>query len=475
MKLEIALHPKQGEALKALASPDTEILGYGGAKGGGKSHLGRTWQILRRITYPGSKGLTIRKTFPDLERTHIERIKKDFKGVYADYSERKHTFEFSNGSVQEMAYLDHESDVDRYWGAEYDDIFIDEGQQHALKVFQTLRTCLRTTKPDLRVKMLVGFNWGGIGHGWLKQKFWNKVYDEKENPNNFSFLHAKVKDNPSLIDNDPGYIARLEALPEQLRKAYLEGDPNALEGQFFTEFTTALREQPFRIERSAIEGRLYGSLDSGTTHNTSFGLWYLDDNLKMHRLLTYCNNGATIREHAQEIFNRLEAFSWTDGYFPEIVWADPSMWTKVRLNEYSVRSPIDEYIELFRDRGRKTQFQKANNEKVNGCQVMRTLFKVTDNNPQFSYFTGYNASFEEGITAGITDENNAEVYQKMDGDDVIDEARYGMVGCFSVRATLNQRKKNVVEPTHLELLLKNRLPHQRGQKSDWYNGELKVV
>ena len=46
-------------------------------------------------------------------------------------------------------------------------------------------------------------------------------------------------DNTFLMDNDPGYVRTLEALPEIRKRAMLYGDWNSFEGMFFPEFDEA--------------------------------------------------------------------------------------------------------------------------------------------------------------------------------------------------------------------------------------------
>jgi hypothetical protein len=206
--------------------------------------------------------------------------------------------------------------------------------------------------------------------------------------------------------------------------------------------------------------RLYGSLDHGITHNTSFGLWYLDPFGKMHRLMSYLNNGGTTAGHAEEIWNRISSFPFTCGQMPIKIWADPSMWTKQRLNEDTVRSNIDEYIDYFRLKGARTVFEKANNDKINGCAILRQQLADRDGMPNLYYWHGYNATFNEGLTSAQTDPNNRDIYLKLDGDDVADECRYGVLGMYSLNALDNKRK-------HTENLA-DRLNKQI-ETADWYN------
>ena len=65
--INIKLHPRQGEALLSEA---TEIL-YGGAAGGGKSHLMRVMAIIMAVAVAGLQIYIFRRTSPDLIKNHL--------------------------------------------------------------------------------------------------------------------------------------------------------------------------------------------------------------------------------------------------------------------------------------------------------------------------------------------------------------------------------------------------------------------
>lgn len=462
---DIGLFPRQREAFDHLVDPTVSIVLYGGARGGGKSHLARIYQYVRRMQHAGSRGLILRKTLPELIRNHIDNFHRDFRGEFT-YNSQSHRLTFTNGSIIDLAYCDNINDLDRLQGAEYDDIVVDEAQQHTEEVIQKLRACLRTNRTDLKPKMLLTCNPGGIGSAHIKRTY---IDPSKKGvlPPDVRFVQATVDDNPAI---NKEYVEHLEALPEALKQAWRFGNWELFEGQFFSEFGPAMLEMPFKIQQSEMEGRLFGSLDGGTTHPTSFGLWWIGPDNIIHRLFSYCQAGNTHRDHAMEIYNLLESFTPTLGFFPDTIWADPALWTDVKLNEQMVRAPIDEYVEIFKMGHRKTVFTKANNQKDNGCQIMRMLFKGSDGHPGVKYWGGYNASFEQGITTVLTDKNRPEIYAKQEGDDVADEARYGIIGCWSFISTLKQLEKAKHEPTHKELLLSGRLSRQGSSNGkDWYN------
>jgi len=226
IEIEITFNKKQ----EAFLYCDQKYALYGGAKGGGKSFAIRTKQMLRRLKYPGSRGLTLRRTYPELKRTHLNKIIHEWKGLGV-FKQNTNSFHFHNGSVQEFGSCQYERDVQNYQGAEYDDVGIDEATQFTEFMFDTLRTNIRTTRTDLKTQIYLGANPGGIGHGWVKRRF---IIEPRAD--DYAFIPAKVYDNHVLMDADPEYAEQLKTLPEGLRRAFLEGDWDIFEGQVLTEW-----------------------------------------------------------------------------------------------------------------------------------------------------------------------------------------------------------------------------------------------
>jgi phage terminase large subunit len=217
--------------------------GYGGAKGGGKSFAVRAKKLARRSKYAGSKGLTLRRTYPELERTHILQIVTEWAGL-GTWKSKENRFYFWNGSFEEFGHCQYEKDVGKYQGAEYDDIAIDEATQFTEFMIETFRTNMRTTRTDLETQMYLTANPGGVGHGYYKRRFIDNLPGSKWYDKNYTFVPAKVYDNHILMQADPDYVKKLESLPEAQRKAFLEGDWNIFEGQALTEWRPEKHIQP---------------------------------------------------------------------------------------------------------------------------------------------------------------------------------------------------------------------------------------
>ena len=112
---------------------------------------------------------------------------------------------------------------------------MDEATQFTEYQFSVLSACLRGANRFPK-RMYLTCNPGGVGHGWVKRLFIDRRYREHENPEDYTFIPARVYDNRVLMERDPGYAAMLERLDPELRRAWLEGDWDLMAGQYFASF-----------------------------------------------------------------------------------------------------------------------------------------------------------------------------------------------------------------------------------------------
>lgn len=222
-------------------------IAYGGARGGGKSWAMRRKFVLLANRYDGLRLLLLRRTLPELNENHVIPLMKELTG-YAQYNKDQKVIKFPNGSRIKLGYCDAEEDVYQYQGQEYDVIGLEEATHFTESQMQFLTTCNRSTREDFTPRMYYTCNPGGVGHAWVKRLFIDRNYRGTENPKDYVFIPAKLTDNTVLMERDPGYINILENLPDHLRRAHLEGDWDALEGQYFEEFNRELHVcKPFKI------------------------------------------------------------------------------------------------------------------------------------------------------------------------------------------------------------------------------------
>ena len=209
-------------------------IAFGGARGGGKSWAVRVKAVLLAYRYPGIKIMIVRKTYPELRANHINPMKQ-MLGDLAAYKETTKEFSFPNGSLIMFRHCQTESDLDKYQGTETDVLFIDEATQFTEEQFDRFKACVRGVN-DFPKRVYLTCNPGGVGHSFVKRLFVDRQYKENEDPAQFSFIRSLVTDNTALMREDPDYVKQLEALPPKLKKAWLDGDWNIFEGQFFEEF-----------------------------------------------------------------------------------------------------------------------------------------------------------------------------------------------------------------------------------------------
>lgn len=232
-----------------------DVVLYGGAAGGGKSMaiLAEAYACARET--PGSYGILMRRSFPELERSLILKSRQMFPRGVCKYNEMTHRWSIRPSAGGEDSFLDFGYARNRreaeelYKSAEFTFLGIDEATLLDWETVAFLMSRSRTSIKGARPRIVMCSNPGGIGHFWARQYFGindpryppETIFiptptDEDPEPLARCFIPAKLADNPALVQNDPKYRQKLMLLPPAQRKMLLEGDWNTIEGRFFTEF-----------------------------------------------------------------------------------------------------------------------------------------------------------------------------------------------------------------------------------------------
>ena len=242
--------PAPSEKQKQFLSDRHKYVGYGGARGGGKSWAVRVKAILLCYKHPGIKVMIVRKTYPELQENHMQPLiellrcyDEDKEQRLAAFNDSKKHIVFPNGSRLLFRYCDTDKDANRFQGTEVDVLFVDEATQQPEERMKMLNACVRGVN-NFPKRIYYTCNPGGEGHGWVKRLFIDRHFKDGETPEDYSFIQATVYDNKALIKTNPDYIKQLEALPPALRDMWLHGNWEVYEGQFFSDF----RAQPDRME-----------------------------------------------------------------------------------------------------------------------------------------------------------------------------------------------------------------------------------
>jgi len=234
-QINLELHPKQTFVLESGAN---EIL-YGGAAGGGKSHLLRVIAILLCLHIPNIQVYLFRRLRPDLFANHMDGA-SGFRSVLYPWTacgqvsinEQAAEIRFKNGAKIHLCHCQHENDVYKYQGAEIHVLLIDELTHFTDFIYRFLRNRVRVAGlevpeeiyeifgPEFSVPRIIsGSNPGNIGHQFVKGTFIDalKPFEITQMPPEDGgmrrqYVPALLEDNPTLAKSDPGYEMRLYGL-----------------------------------------------------------------------------------------------------------------------------------------------------------------------------------------------------------------------------------------------------------------------
>ena len=402
-----------------------KYIAFGGARGGGKSWAVRTKAILLALGYAGIRLLIVRRTYQELESNHIRILRPQLAQV-AEYKATTRTFTFLNGSTLEFGYCACDGDLDRYQGAEYDVIFLDECTQLREQWMRQFAACLRGVN-DFPKRIYYTCNPGGPGHSYIKRLFIDRRFEPGENPDDYVFIPARVTDNKALLAAQPDYLKQLEALPRRLRQAWLEGRWDIFQGQVFSEFTddpTHYADRRFTHVIPAFdiprEWRVYRSYDFGYAKPFSCGWWAVDHDGVLYRILELYGCTSTPNE----------GVLWTpDRQFAEIRRienehpylrgrtitgvADPAIWDASRGE--SVYETALKY---------RLYFQRGDNRRVAGWMQLHYRLAFDAEGYPGMYVFDTCRGFLRTVPALLYSDTDAEDVDTRQEDHIADETRY---------------------------------------------------
>src|SRR6266446_4864936 len=425
---------------------------FGGAAGPGKTKA-LLWEAIRQAQFvPRSDSLLLRRTYPELESSLLAYFRRDVpRSMYRRYNEAKHIVTWHNGSTTRFGYCRNENDVYQYQGAEFLFIGLDELTHFTLKQWQFLTSRNRCPVPKSFACMAGASNPGNIGHAWVKALWVDRVpppgferpelYDERD----YDFVRAKLADNP-IYAHDAAYHRTLEALPEHLRRAFLEGDWNVFAGQYFDVFEFGrhtVRAEELRLEpwwprwisidwgfqhpsavywHCAVPGTVAqafrpeafsSAVETDTRARkdlTPEGVSYSN----APRIVTYrefVQNGLSPRMLAQAIAERSGREHITEIFLSPDAFAH-------RTSESSIAEQLGDVL-IANGLPRPTP---ADDDRIGGWQLMYQMLEsnawlITETCPKLI----------ECIPQLVRDDRRQEDIRKVEGDDSADAARYGLV------------------------------------------------
>ncbi len=421
--------PKQ----KLFLSDKHRYVGYGGARGGGKSWGIRIKSVLLALHYPMISICIVRRSFPELEQNHIKPLKKMLNSNdenkdnrIATYNEAKKTFRFKNGSEILLKYCETDKDAERFQGIEFDVLFIDEATHQTEERFTKMNSSVRGTN-SFPHRTYITCNPGGVGHTWVKRLFVDRRFKGAENPEDYSFIQAKVQDNEALMTLNPDYVKTLEALPPKLKMAWLDGSWDVFEGQFFEEFVDDSEHysdrrythviEPFEIPR---EWTIYRSFDWGYNKPYSCAWWAVDYEGRIYRILESYGCTGTPNEGVKwdqdKVFKSIATTEKEHKWLKNrqiIGVADPSIW---------IKNGGVAIVEIANQNG--VYFNKGDNQRIPGWMQVHYRLAFDKEGYPMMYVFNTCKDFIRTIPELQYSKTNPEDLDTEGEDHIADETRY---------------------------------------------------
>lgn len=204
LHLKLKLQPKQSAFDYFWEHSPYTRLGYGGSRGSGKSAGARRIIFLRRFEYPGTIGLILRRTQPELYQSHIIKFFEEFPETRDWYNVvRKEMVIPGTGSRLFFGSAEHERDMSAFYSSEYADILVDEAQEFSEYELNQLSGSNRcTSNREIVPKMAFTFMPGEatpgvppIGLAYLKRVFVEMLLKPEEKQSKWAFIPARAWDN----------------------------------------------------------------------------------------------------------------------------------------------------------------------------------------------------------------------------------------------------------------------------------------
>jgi hypothetical protein len=430
--------PQPGPQTALIECPVFEIF-YGGARGGGKTEGSLGDWLEHSGTYgEGAIGVFFRKELRQLDEV-IARTHVLFPKIKATWNGEKKQWTMPNRARLKFAYIETDAEAEKYQGHSYTRVYIEEATNFATEApIAKLRATLRSGAGVPTGMRLTG-NPGGPGHRWVKERYiapcptgFKIITDEVEYAGQIFklervFIPSKLSDNILLMQNDPTYVVKLmQSGSKELVRAWLEGDWDAIEGVFFSQFKESehvLSEQEWRdaIPRDAVRFR---SFDWGSSAPFSVGWYAISDGtwgLPRGAIVKYRewygasgpNKGLRMdaEQVARGILEREREAHETIRYGV----ADPAIFARDGGPSIAERMAVT-----------GCQFRRGDNKRNNGWDQVRARLTGEFQRPMFYLFDSCPATIEQ-LQTMQADPKDSEDIDTHAEDHALDETRYALM------------------------------------------------
>lgn len=276
--------PNSDKAAEYHLRTEPNVLFYGG-RGSGKSVTGRWDAHMRALAYPGFKYCILRRTYPELLKSHLIDLPKEMRALGGSFHHTDKVAQYSNGSLGFFSHCQNEQDVLNLLSAEFYLMFFDEISTFEWEMFTKLAASVRVpVGSGLTAFVRAATNPLGISAEMIN-RYWvakdvTLEEDSYYNPDDWYSIKANVEDNPYLDAEQ--YLARFSGMSDHVRKAWVDGDftlENALFDLKPSIINSAGERKPYHIineldlPKVLKSATIYRAIDAGWFPDPTVCLW----------------------------------------------------------------------------------------------------------------------------------------------------------------------------------------------------------
>lgn len=421
---------KQKVAWYKLLDPVTKYLLYGGSMAGGKSYLLR-WACVGLLMYYYKKykipNVTVglfSEDYPTLKDRQISKMSREFPAWLGHIKEDKIdglSFQLRPKWGGGRVLLRNLDDPSKYMSTEFAAEFMEESTRNNQQTFEDLRNRLRYPGIE-EVKFLAASNPGGIGHGWNKKYFVDNDIPNDPEKERFFYIHANAYDNKFI---SPNYIKQLESLPEQQRKAYLEGSWDIFAGQYYPEFSIEKHVVDSFIPKKDNFYYFIGGMDWGRENPFSLHITGIqkkeNEGVVFYRAFTFLELYGTQKspkEWGEEIKKMLEFYDMTLDDI-RFIQCDNQIFNKGLDNGKSIHLQFCDSDERY-----KTLLKPAPKDRIAGWENMHDWLSLAPDNAPYWVMTKNCKNLIRTLPQAIHDEIKMEDIDDKGEVHALDDQRY---------------------------------------------------
>lgn len=307
-----------------------------GSRGTGKSMAMRNDCHMRALAYGGYTYLILRRTIPELKKTHLKFIEAEMQALGGYYHKTDNIAYYPNGSTGVFGHCETEADVMKHLGSQYCLVNFDEITTFPWDTVAKISTCARVPEGSGLIALIrAGTNPIGVSAEDTARYYIHKDItfeeDPEYNPDHWENIHLTLEDNPHL-DREQ-YRRQFSGIPEAYRKAWLDGTWG-VEGAYFNILPdNVIKEMPTWTDRDGVTlpanqfpwMYVYRTIDWGFNPDPAVCLWILimPDGREIIFKEQYWSN-TTAKQVAREIVKASE--NWR----VITTFSDPTIWNGLK-------------------------------------------------------------------------------------------------------------------------------------------------